>query len=70
VAVKIDDGNNARACEVVMAAVAEALLPLRGDESALLRGVSDAPLRNRRGLEVGRLRASAALRQALPPLGG
>jgi L-asparaginase II len=70
VAVKIDDGNNARACEVVMAAVAEALLPLQGEELALLRGYSDAPLLNRRGLEVGRLRAGAALRQALPPRDG
>jgi L-asparaginase II len=34
VAIKVDDGNNARAAEVVMAAVIEALLPLDTDEQA------------------------------------
>jgi len=65
IAIKIDDGNNARAAEVVMAAVIEALLPLAADESALLRSLSDVTLRNWNGIEVGRLRASAALRSAL-----
>ena len=32
VAIKIDDGNNARACEVVMAAVIESLVALTDDE--------------------------------------
>jgi L-asparaginase II len=66
VAIKVDDGNTARACEVVMAAVIEALLPLPGDEAALLASLSDLTLKNWRGIEVGRLAASAALRTALP----
>jgi L-asparaginase II len=65
VAVKMDDGNNARAVEVVMAAVIQALLPLAGDEAALLRGLSDVTLKNWNGFEVGRLRATTALRAAL-----
>lgn len=65
VAIKVDDGNNARAAEVVMAAVIEALVPLQADEPALLRSLSEPTLRNWNGIEVGRLRASAALRGAL-----
>lgn len=65
VAIKVDDGNTARAVEVVMAAVIEALLPLEGDDAALLASLSDAALRNWNGIEVGRLRATAALREAL-----
>lgn len=66
VAIKIDDGNNARAAEVVMAAVIEAALRPAGDAAALLRSLSDLTLRNWRGTVVGNLRASAALRDALP----
>ena len=62
VAIKMDDGNTARACEVVMAAVIERLLPLAEADAALLRGLSDASLRNWNGIEVGRLRAAAPLR--------
>lgn len=65
VAIKIDDGNNARAAEVAIAAVIEACLPLAGDETALLRGYSEGVLRNRRGIEVGALRASDVLRTSL-----
>jgi L-asparaginase II len=36
VAIKMDDGNNARACEVVLAAVLQRLLPLDDDDAALL----------------------------------
>lgn len=64
-AVKMDDGNNARAVEVVMAAVIQALLPLAGDEAALLGSLSEVTLKNWNGLEVGRLRATTALRAAL-----
>jgi L-asparaginase II len=64
VAVKMDDGNNARACEVVMAAVIEALVPLRSDaEVALLDSLSAPLLRNWRGIHVGGLRPTAALRE-------
>ena len=65
VAIKIDDGNNARGAEVVMAAVIEAALALDDGAAALLRGYSDAVLRNWRGIEVGALRAGAGLRDAL-----
>jgi L-asparaginase II len=66
VAIKIDDGNNARAAEVVMAAAIEALVRLDDAERAFMRGLSDVPLNNWNGIRVGELRASAALRQALP----
>jgi L-asparaginase II len=63
-ALKMDDGNNARACEVAMAALLETWVAPRSDaEAALLAGLSDVTLRNWRGLEVGRLAAAAALRQ-------
>jgi L-asparaginase II len=65
VAVKMDDGNNARAVEVVMAAMIEALLPLHGDEASLLAGLSNATLKNWNGITVGRLQASTALRAAV-----
>jgi L-asparaginase II len=62
VALKIDDGNNARAAEVAMAAVIETFVTLDDGEAEFMRGLSDAPLRNWNGIEVGRLRAAAALR--------
>ncbi|WP_298834664.1 asparaginase [uncultured Piscinibacter sp.] len=65
VAIKVDDGNTARAAEVVMAAVIEALLPLAGEPATLLRSLGDATLRNWNGREVGRLRASSWLRRTL-----
>lgn len=65
VAIKADDGNNARAAEVMMAAVLEAALSPEGDDAAFLRGLSDVTLRNWNRIEVGRLRASDALREAL-----
>ena len=66
VALKMDDGNTARACEVVMAALIEKLLPLAADETVFMRGFSDAPMVNWNGIEVGRLRAAAVLRSATP----
>jgi L-asparaginase II len=67
VAIKIDDGNNARACEVTMAAVIEAFVVLQDDaERGLLAGLSNLPLRNWRGLDVGRLTAHASLRRLAP----
>jgi L-asparaginase II len=61
VAIKMDDGNNARAVEVVMAAVIRRLLPLEGDAAALLQSLADVPLRNWNGIEVGRLQAAEAV---------
>jgi len=66
VALKIDDGNNARAAEVAMAATIEALLSLDDAQATLLRSLSEVCLRNWNGIEVGALRASTELRSALP----
>lgn len=60
VAIKMDDGNNARAAEVVMAALIEQLLPLADADAQFMRAFSDAPLVNWNGIEVGRLRAVEA----------
>ncbi len=65
VAIKVDDGNNARAAEVAMAAVIEALLPLNDDDAVFMRSLSDVTLHNWNGIEVGAIRASEGLRQAL-----
>jgi L-asparaginase II len=65
VAIKVDDGNNARAAEVVMAAVIEALVTLGDDDAHFMRGLSDVTLRNWNGIEVGALRASGLLRSRL-----
>ena len=62
VAIKMDDGNNARACEVVMAALIARLLELDDADASFMHGLSDLALRNWNGIEVGRLRAAAALR--------
>lgn len=63
VALKMDDGNNARACEVAMAAVLRALLKPQGAAQAgLLEELADLRLVNWNGIEVGRLRAAPALR--------
>jgi L-asparaginase II len=67
VAIKIDDGNNARAAEVVMAALIEAFVALDDGETTLMRRFSDLKLRNWNGIEVGTLRASETLRAAAPP---
>lgn len=64
-ALKMDDGNNARAAEVAMAALIEHFVALRGDEPAFMRQRSQLTLSNWNGIEVGRLAASQALRQAL-----
>ena len=68
VAIKMDDGNNARASEVVMAAAIEALVALDAEDAAFMRGFSEATLRNWNRIDVGALRASASLRAALAPL--
>ena len=63
VAIKMDDGNTSRACEVVMAAVIEALLPLEPSDAEFMRGFSDVRMANWNGIEVGRLQADKALRE-------
>jgi len=62
VAIKMDDGNNARACEVVMAAVLERLLPLDDADATFLHGLSDLTQLNWNGMTVGQLRAAPVLR--------
>ncbi len=62
IALKMDDGNTSRACEVALAALLERLLPLADGDAAFLHGFSDLALTNWNGIEVGRLRAAAALR--------
>ena len=61
VAVKMDDGNTARACEVVMAALIERLLPLDGEDTAFMHGFSHAVMRNWNGIDVGRLQPAGPL---------
>jgi len=65
VAIKIRDGNNARAAEVVMAAAIEALVALQADDAEFMRGWSDVTLRNWNGIEVGALRPTDTLRRTL-----
>jgi L-asparaginase II len=65
VAIKVDDGNTARAAEVAMAAVIEAYVALDDGDAAFMRTLSDVTLTNWNGIEVGRLRATTSLRQAL-----
>jgi L-asparaginase II len=60
VALKMDDGNTARAAEVVMAALIERHVRLDDAERAFVRGLADAPITNWNGIEVGRLRAALA----------
>jgi L-asparaginase II len=71
IAIKIDDGNTSRACEVAMAALIETFVPLRdASERELLAGLSNLPLRNWRGLDVGRLAAHPSLRRLAPGANG
>jgi L-asparaginase II len=59
IAIKIDDGNTSRACEVAMAALLARWVPPRDDtQAALLEQLSNVTLRNWRGTEVGRLAAA------------
>jgi len=69
VALKIDDGATARAAEVVMAAVIEAMVMLDLADAGFMRALAEPVLRNWNGIEVGGLRPSAALRDALARAG-
>ena len=61
VAIKVDDGNTARAAEVVMAAVIAARVALDADEAAFIDGLRRPELRNWNGRLVGCLRPAAVL---------
>jgi len=67
-AIKVDDGNTARAAEVVLCAALQALLARDEADHAVLAPRAEPVLRNWRGLAVGALRPTTALRQALAPL--
>ena len=64
VAIKMDDGNNARACEVVMAAVIVSLLALDDTERDFMQRLAAPTMKNWNGIEVGRLLPAADLRIA------
>lgn len=78
VAIKVDDGNNARAVEVVMAAVLQAALGLQdgegarsaghGSADALIASLADQAMVNWRGLPVGRLAAGGDFTRTLAAL--
>ncbi len=61
VAIKIDDGNNSRAAEIVMGSLIESCLALTGPDAQALHELSHLTLRNWNGIEVGELRASPLL---------
>ena len=65
VAMKMDDGNNARACEVVMAAVILSLVPLEDTERDFMQRLATPTLKNWNGTLVGALRPAAELRVGL-----
>jgi len=56
-ALKMDDGNTARAAEVAVVALIESLLPLSDDDRALVAPLRDVTLTNWNGRVVGRLAA-------------
>lgn len=64
VAIKMDDGNNARACEVVMAQVVLSLLALIEAERDVMQRLATPVMKNWTGIEVGQLRPAAELRIA------
>jgi L-asparaginase II len=61
----MDDGNNARAAEVAIAAAIEQLLDLAPQDAQFMRGFSEPALCNWNGIEVGTLGATDDLRRAL-----
>lgn len=62
VAIKVDDGQGARAAEVAMAAVLEALARRDDADAAVLRELVRVPLRNWNGIEVGAIQPGEGLR--------
>jgi L-asparaginase II len=58
IALKMDDGNTARAAEVAIVALVESLLPLDDADRAFVAPLRDVELRNWNGRPVGRLAAA------------
>jgi L-asparaginase II len=63
IALKMDDGNTARAAEVAVAALIGALLPLDDADRAFVAPLQDVALTNWNGRNVGRLAAASAFAQ-------
>ncbi|MBK7615377.1 MAG: asparaginase [Vitreoscilla sp.] len=61
VAIKVDDGQGARAAEVAMAQLLHALVARSDADHAVLQPLREVVLRNWNGLAVGRLRPAPAL---------
>ena len=64
IALKMDDGNTARAAEVALVALVESLLPLDDADRAFLAPLREVELRNWNGRRVGRLAAAPAAAQS------
>jgi len=64
IALKMDDGNTARAAEVAIVALVEALLPLDDADRAVVAPLRDVALTNWNGRVVGRLAAAPAFVQS------
>ena len=64
IALKMDDGNTARAAEVALVALVEALLPLDDTDRAFVAPLRDVTLTNWNGRVVGRLAAAPAFIQS------
>jgi L-asparaginase II len=67
IALKMDDGNTARAAEVALVALIESSLQLNDADRAFVEPLRDVTLSNWNGRVVGRLSASDALRSPSPP---
>ena len=66
VAIKIDDGNTARAAEVAMAAVIEAFVALDDGDAAVMSELSRPQFKNWNGMGVGGMRPAEALKSLGP----
>ena len=64
IALKMDDGNTARAAEVAVVAMIESLLALDDADRAFVEPLRDVTLTNWNGRVVGRLAAASAFAQA------
>ena len=64
IALKMDDGNTARAAEVAIVALIESLLPLDDADRAFVAPLRDVELKNWNGRRVGRLAARDAFAQS------
>jgi L-asparaginase II len=63
-ALKMDDGNNARAAEVALVALVASLLPLNDADRAFVEPLRDVTLKNWNGRLVGSLKPVAAMASA------